>query len=143
MKATVVTLLIAGLVLSPLAVWRYVYSFSDGDVGPFYGTSADPPSRQPDQVFSLYDRFQLESYDPKAAGQHPIVVLKEAQSRKVYWCISVNDDSSEMSIRFKSTLRSFYSSPRVKSFIKYNGNTSRAIWLIDESGSFEGYTVWT
>lgn len=143
MRSAALWSLIVAVIISPFAGWAYVHSFGDGDVGPFYGTKAHPPKRPPSQTFKFSDRFVLESYDPLEPDQRPVVALREVASNNVYWCIMINDDSRDNSVRFTSSIRSFYDSPRVKSSITSSGQDSRAIWVIDEAGYFYGYSVWT
>ena len=132
--------IIAFVVAAPFMAFMYIHTFGDGDVGPFFGDKTNPPTSTPDQVFALSDRFVLESYDSNAIRQKPVVALREIASQKIYWCIIVNDDSTETKIRFESRLPF---TERTKSSIFYSSGPARAIWVIGEAGEFRGYTVWT
>ena len=127
-------------------LFRWVASFGEGDVGPFYGRAAERPNRKPDQSFKIYDGFTLEVFDPNKGQQFSIVSLVDAD-KHVRWSICADEDGSSSIIRFTSIFNIPGAMPRVKSKNQYSNSSGsdcdRAIWIIGHDGSFQGYSVWT
>ena len=138
MQSPCINLLTLFLIVFPLIVIRYrVFLFRWRCRNPFFG-SPTVTTRSPDQVFKIPKRFLLESYHADNTQQKPIVALREISSKKVYWCFSIDADSSETSVRFTSSMRLFYDEPRIKSSINYSGSSNPAIWKISEEGYLHG-----
>lgn len=130
--------------LLAICFWHARWTPSPFATGPCVGELRTiPPTREPDQIFLLFEKFKLEVYDAIENETAPTVLLREREGGQK-WCIYATADGRQHTkvnkLRFQAWRFFPFDEPRARGVVWWtHGQQQRMIWLITQKGELTGY----